>query len=371
MNMIELHILQSFPVTCLNRDDVGAPKSARFGGVQRARVSSQSWKRAIRELAATDDSAKAHFAGQRTRFVVKALREAYSAKGADEAKADALAQVTADALGKLDNLESGSVKTLLFFSRQELGAVVDAVWELGLDEATLSEAVGEDKKKAEKASKALAKPLAKAAKNLGKAVKDAADIAIFGRMVADDASLTLEGAGLFSHALSTHAVSNELDFFSAVDDAKKDADDAGAGHIGTIEYNSACYYRYVGVNLDLLFSASHLQHFSSDKRQAVLTAFLRAAIMAVPSARKNSMFGFTPPFYILGLRRAGQPISLVNAFERAVPAGGDGYAAASQTALQAHWQHLKSLYSLDVQAAVELPPENLDQLLTALTGSPA
>ena len=73
MNMIELHILQSFPVTCLNRDDLGAPKSALFGGVQRARVSSQCWKRAIRELASNDDSAKDFFAGRRTRYVVQAL----------------------------------------------------------------------------------------------------------------------------------------------------------------------------------------------------------------------------------------------------------------------------------------------------------
>ena len=81
MNMIELHILQSFPVTCLNRDDVGAPKSALFGGVQRARVSSQCWKRAIRELASTDESACQHFASQRTRYVVKALEAAFAAKG--------------------------------------------------------------------------------------------------------------------------------------------------------------------------------------------------------------------------------------------------------------------------------------------------
>lgn len=45
---IEFHILQSFPVTCLNRDDVGAPKTAVVGGVTRARVSSQCWKRQVR-----------------------------------------------------------------------------------------------------------------------------------------------------------------------------------------------------------------------------------------------------------------------------------------------------------------------------------
>ena len=153
MNMIELHILQSFPVTCLNRDDLGAPKSALFGGVQRARVSSQCWKRAIRELASNDDSAKDFFAGRRTRYVVQALEKAYQAKGADAARAKALAVVTADAVGKLDDPEKGNVKTLLFFSPQELDAVADAVWALDLDPKLLADCVGEDKKKAEKAIK--------------------------------------------------------------------------------------------------------------------------------------------------------------------------------------------------------------------------
>ena len=228
MNMIELHILQSFPVTCLNRDDVGAPKSAVFGGVQRARVSSQSWKRAIRTLA--KDYAPELFSGKRTRYVVKALEERFAEKVSDRPKAHALAEATAEALGKLDNSEAGNVKTLLYFSPQELDAVVDAVMALEISDEQL-QAVQKDDKKAVEARKKLAALTKKAVKALASAVKDAADIAIFGRMVADDHTLTLEGAGLFSHALSTHAASNELDFFSAVDDAKIGADDAGAADV--------------------------------------------------------------------------------------------------------------------------------------------
>lgn len=367
MNMIELHILQSFPVTCLNRDDLGAPKSALFGGVQRARVSSQCWKRAIRELASNDDSAKGFFVGRRTRYVVQALEKAYQAKGADAARAKALAVVTADAVGKLDDPEKGNVKTLLFFSPQELDAVAEAVWSMDLDSKLLADCVGEDKKKAEKAIKETAKPLAKAVKELANAVKDAADIAIFGRMVADDHTLTLEGAGLFSHALSTHAAVNELDFFSAVDDLKADSGDtsAGAGHMGQIEFNSACYYRYVGINLGLLKDSAHLGHFAPEELKSVLGAFIRAAVLAVPNARKNSMFGFNPPSYVLGLRRSGQPISLVNAFEKPVCADGEGYARVSEAALKEHWAQLKQLYSLQA-AEAELPPANLDALVETL-----
>lgn len=366
MNMIELHILQSFPVTCLNRDDLGAPKSAVFGGVQRARVSSQSWKRAIRELAAQDESAKDFFAGKRTRFVVKALEEAFRAKGS--VNPNALAAVTADALGKLDDLEKGNVKTLLFFSPQELSSVADAVLALNLDDKLVEGSQSPDKKIAEKASKELAKQTSKAVKALSAAVKDAADIALFGRMVADDHTLTVEGAGLFSHALSTHAASNELDFFSAVDDSKKDADDAGAGHIGSLEFNSACYYRYAGINLGLLRDDKHLGHFAPEELKQVLASFIRSTVMAVPAARKNSMFGFNPPAYVLGVRRNGQPISLVNAFENPVRSNGNGYAKVSEEALKTHWKNIKGLYSLHPDVEAQLPPDSLDALIEKLIG---
>jgi len=363
MNMIELHILQSFPVTCLNRDDVGAPKSATFGGVQRARVSSQSWKRAIRTLA--KDYAPALFAGQRTRYVVRALEERFLSKVQDEIKAHALAEATAEALGKLDDPKQGNVKTLLFFSPNELDAVVESVMALDLSDDLLQGAKSDDKKKAEKAQKDLSGLTKKAAKALSTAVKDAADIAIFGRMVADDHTLTIEGAGLFSHALSTHSASNELDFFSAVDDTKINADDAGAGHIGSIEFNSACYYRYVGINLGLL--ESNLGGaLDAAERSNVLAAFLKAAVLAVPNARKNSMFGFNPPAYVLGVRRSGQPISLVNAFEKPVRAGMDGYTGPSESALKAHWAVLKERYCLATEVESELPPDNLDKLVARL-----
>jgi len=367
MELIELHILQSFPVTCLNRDDVGAPKTAFFGGCQRARVSSQSWKRAIRTMAKEEDAAS--FAGQRTRYVIRALREAFAEKGQDSDRAQTLAEITADALGKLDNVEKGNVKTLLYFSPMELNAVVDAMLAEELDESALAKVGAPDsddpkqKEEKEKARAALLKPAAKAAKALAHKVKDAADIAIFGRMVADDHTLMLEGAGLFSHALSTHPVANEIDFFSAVDD--ENVDDEGAGHIGTLEFNSACYYRYVGLNLDLLADEAHLGHFADPERSQVIRTFLRAAILAVPSARKNSMFGFNPPDRILGLRRRGQPLSLVNAFETPVRSNG-GYLEASNEKLQSHWQQLKPLYNLSASVEAQLPPDDLASLMDQL-----
>ena len=347
MNMIELHILQSFPVTCLNRDDLGAPKSAVFGGVQRARVSSQCWKRAIRELAAERKPSS-----MRGLYMAAKLTAMLRAQGVDEAQAKSASETVMDSIAgtdKKNKKEEHKTSVALFFSEGELAAIAAGI------KAQLDEGKKLDMKKGD---------LAKAIKNAS--VKDAADIALFGRMVADDHTLTVEGAGLFSHALSTHSTSNELDFFSAVDETKLNAEDAGSGHINTLEFNSACYYRYVGINLGLLNDENHLGHFSSEEIKTILAAFIRAAVLAVPNARKNSMFGFNPPAYVLGLRRMGQPISLVNAFEKPVSADGEGYTKPSEKALKAHWDNLKKLYCLKTEAVAELPPDNLDALIAKL-----
>ncbi|MGR3174808.1 MAG: type I-E CRISPR-associated protein Cas7/Cse4/CasC [Candidatus Scalindua sp.] len=359
MNLIELHILQSFPVTCLNRDDVGAPKSAIFGGVQRARVSSQSWKRAIRDLAKKDEPE--FFKGKRTRYIIDPLRKAFEEKGQDNRTSSILAETIANALGKLDNVEKGNVKTLLYFSNGEINKVADSMLQLQF-KPDLDKILNENssEKEIKKSKEALLKYAEKAAKSLKDCVKDNADISIFGRMVADDHTLMLEGAGLFSHALSTHKVSNEIDFFSAVDDLKPEEAE-GAGHIGTLEFNSACYYRYIGLNIDLLKDSGHLGHFSKDEIESVIKSFIRASIEAVPQARKNSMSGFTLPAYVLGLARKGQPLSLVNAFENPVKSS-KGYIDESKNKLEVHYKSLYETYNLQstVTKEVKIPDNNLE-----------
>ena len=207
MKLIELHILQSFPVSCLNRDDVGAPKSATFGGVSRARLSSQCLKRAIREYA-QHNLTEARFGGHRTKLIVQPLADALIQHGLDEKAALEHATTIADKLAKLDaksgkDGEVPQVGTLIFLSPCEIDAIAAKVAELV---------------KADAKAKDYDKVIAKAAKDAG--LMDGADIALFGRMAASMPSLTLEGAAMFSHALSTHKTENDLDFFSAVDDLK-------------------------------------------------------------------------------------------------------------------------------------------------------
>ncbi len=250
MRHLELHIIQSVPVACLNRDDLNSPKTAVFGGVQRARVSSQSWKRAIREMAERELDISGQFNGERSRLFVEKISSALKKVGEDEGTANALALCAGHYLAKLDPKQEGKVKTLVFLSPLEYEifanllsslenddkeklvnaiALVDRE-KLATDEDGEEETEAEElkkKKKGEKklsakqftklVAKVLAQPVRKAFKE-GSLSKDAADIALFGRMVANDHSLTVEAAAMFSHALSTHKVDNEIDFFAAVDD---------------------------------------------------------------------------------------------------------------------------------------------------------
>ncbi|MCX6907405.1 MAG: type I-E CRISPR-associated protein Cas7/Cse4/CasC [Verrucomicrobia bacterium] len=311
MKLIELHILQSFPVSCLNRDDVGAPKTAVFGGVTRARISSQCLKRAIREFA-QDNLPAARFGGQRTKLIIEPLKKALLEQKVPEAAAAKYALEIADLLSGLDDKtvdKEGKAKegkiprvgTLIFLSSAEIKA-------LAADVAKLVKSDGKAKLDTKKLIKACqSAPLS-----------DAADIAIFGRMVAKGPDLTLEGAAMFSHALSTHRADNDIDFFSAVDDAKLKEEDAGAGMIGTIEFTSAVYYRYAALNLGLLADKEHLCAMTKEERQQVVDAFIRAVVLAVPGARKNSMNANTDVDYVIGIvKDKGQPLQLVNAFEEA------------------------------------------------------
>jgi CRISPR system Cascade subunit CasC len=397
MKLIELHILQSFPVSCLNRDDVGAPKTATFGGVTRARISSQCLKRAVREQAKELDGT--FYAAKRSRLFTPEITKLLSGHVSDQA--EALAKCAAHYLGKIDPEDSSKVKTLMFLSPDEYGRLAKVLGHLPEEVRTkLCEAVAkispqalqsdEDSEegdseettglRATPRAKGEARPLTakqftKIVSSVLKApikrefgagfVKDAADIAIFGRMVASDHSLTVEGSGLFSHALSTHKAENDIDFFSAVDDLKK-AEEAGAGMTGTLEFTSATYYRYVGLNLGLLADADHLGALSAEDRRNVVQTFVEAAIRAVPGARKNSMNAHTVPGYVLGVvKNNSQPLQLINAFEKPVSSR-NGLMDASISALREHHEQLKKTWGITITAEFTIPDKTLKEFCNGI-----
>ena len=290
---IEYHILQSFPVTCLNRDDVGAPKTAIIGGNTRARVSSQCWKRQVR-LALKDFDVKL---GIRTKKVAEYVAKACVEGGASEDQGIECGKVIADAFSK---------DTLLFFSESEAKAFAEYAMAKGFDSKALKDT-----------------ELQKVAKKTLNPAVDGLDIALFGRMVAQASDLGIEAAASFSHAISTHKVSNEVEFFTALDDL---SEEQGSAHMGSLEFNSATYYRYISLDLGQLWES--LSGVSLDK---AVSAFTKALFMAVPSARQATQSGASPWEFAKIFIRKGQRLQVP--FETAVKAKDGGYLQPSITAL--------------------------------------
>ena len=326
--IIEFHILQSFPVSCLNRDDVGSPKSAIVGGVERARVSSQCWKRQVR--LAMHDLGIIH--GARTKLISKMVAEVCLAKGADaeQAKAcgDKIEQIfikKKEAAKPKKNKETDAVEevaveesqdksdTLLFLSPKEIDILAEAFLQAGFDP---------DKVITQKDPKKQAKEMAALIGNVAEAV-DALDITLFGRMVAQAAELNVEAACSFAHAISTHKVSSEVEFFTAVDDTDPTP---GSAHMGSLEFSSATYYRYISLNLGQLYDS-----LAGQSMPEAIEAFTKALFVAVPEARQTTMSGASPWEFAKVLVRKGQRLQVP--FETAVKAKDGGFLQPSINAL--------------------------------------
>lgn len=286
--IVEFHILQSFPVSCLNRDDVGAPKSVFYGGVQRVRVSSQCWKRAVRnELHETGVKL-----GIRTKKVAENIQLALKEKG----------QVSEEAVSAAKDIALKlSDDSLLFMTDKEYEAFADYAIENSFKTGDLKP-----------------KEIDKIVKKGKLGALNGLDIALFGRMVAKAPIMNIEAASAFSHAISTHSASPELDFFTAMDDeGLKDEEVTGAGHMGTTEFTAATYYRYVSLNINKLVETLGIED-DQDSLKTAVASFVKALYMAVPPARQATMSAACPWSYAKVLVRRGQRMQC--AFEKPVAA---------------------------------------------------
>jgi len=330
---IELHILQNFAPSNLNRDDTGNPKDTEFGGVRRARVSSQAIKRAIRFHPVFAEKTEVEPA-VRTRWMTRLLADALKKAGKNEEQAKAVADAFSMQYSKLEE-KKGHTSVLLYLSKSEIEKAVKSLtdqWK-GVTKNL------KDGKSPE---------LDALAKELFKELKDrtsAPDIALFGRMLAENPELNIDAACQVAHAISTHRVSMEMDFYTAVDDLTRD-DEAGAGMMGVTAFNSACFYRYARLDWDLL-----VKNLDGDKDLARKTVegFLRAAALAIPSGKQNGFAAQNPPDFLLGVvRKDGQSWSLANAFETPVkPSRDGGLMSASIQKLEAYWAKLNKVYGGD------------------------
>lgn len=330
--LIEIHVLQNFAPSNLNRDDTGAPKDAFFGGTRRARVSSQCGKRAVRQFfeeKVREGVFSADELAVRTKRVYQAITDALIRKR-DPVEAHAKAEI-ALSYAKLKAAEGGKTQYLLFLGRREISALAEAVHEHWDEIVSVSESdedapEGGKKKKGGKSKKDAASAAPKALKDKLEAIFNggkAVDLALFGRMLADMPEKNQHAACQVAHAISTHAVEREFDFYTAVDQLKPE-DTAGADMMGTVEFNSACYYRYAVVDWVKLVGDKEMgANLQGDEELATkaLRAFLEGFVVAEPTGKQNSFAAHNPPeFVAVTVCHDAAPRNLANAFETAIRA---------------------------------------------------
>lgn len=352
---IELHLLQNFAPSNLNRDDTNAPKDCEFGGHRRARISSQCIKRSIRRRFEKDLLLPPENLAHRTTRLIDELADRLEKSGKDRQQAHDLASFAVKGIG-LGVKDNGKTEFLLFLGEQEIQktvALLNDNWD-SLTQATRAssasekpvEPAGETKKKTNKEKKQDAKKAipAELKKKLEHALDGgrAADLALFGRMLADLPGKNIDGACQVAHALSSNKVSMEMDFFTAVDDLKKPGDTSGADMLGSVEFNSSCFYRYANIDVDQL--RENLQG-DSDLANKTIEAFLRASVSAIPTGKQNSMAAQNPPSLVLVVTRDRGLWSLANAFVQPVrPASGKSLVQNSMETLDRYWGKLLDVY---------------------------
>ncbi|MCI5811620.1 MAG: type I-E CRISPR-associated protein Cas7/Cse4/CasC [Clostridiales bacterium] len=328
---VDFHILQTVPPSCVNRDDTGSPKTAKYGGVTRARVSSQAWKRAMRVMF-RETVFDPEQVGIRTKRIVGMVAEQI-AKQNPQADAETLAKEALEFAGiKVKDAQKGT-DALFFMSEEQAKTLATLILR------------GEKNQKTYKG-----------------ALKDAPsiDMALFGRMVANAHLLSYDAAAQVAHSISTHAVENEYDYFTAVDDLAPE-DNAGAGHIGTQEFNSATLYRYATVNLMELARSKGRKEIPS-----ILRGFAEAFVRSMPTGKQNSFANRTLPELVYVTIRQDQPVYLGGAFEKPVEAGRGGYVRGSVDALKAYAEKTYENYGMPPKKAFAVG-DGLDEMAETLT----
>jgi CRISPR system Cascade subunit CasC len=341
---IQLHLLTSYPPSNLNRDDLGRPKTAVMGGETRLRISSQSLKRAWRTSEVMETALKEH-KGVRTKLMGVEIYKALKEKGVKEKQAQDWAQKIASVFGKPEGgadkkaaegeqeevvLADGSsvpkalaktlaIRQLAHFSPEERNAIDTLV-------ATL----------AERGSEPTAEEL-----QLLREKHTAADIALFGRMLADSPRYNMEAAAQVAHAISVHKVAIEDDFFTAVDDLNKGIEDVGAGHMGETEFAAGLFYLYLCIDKDLL-----VENLNGDKALAnrALAALAEAAATVAPTGKQNSFGSRARASFILAERGCQQPRSLSVAFLKPAEGRGEGMLANAIKALTSTRDNMDKVY---------------------------
>jgi CRISPR system Cascade subunit CasC len=340
---IQLHLLTSYPPANLNRDDMGRPKTAKMGGVDRLRISSQSLKRAWRTSDLFKSGLDGHF-GTRTKKLGIEVFNKFKAAEVSDKDAIEWAKSIAGVFGKLKGKESNNDEPVDEKDvKKKKGKEVDKIQLSTLEIEQLAHISPEewdgvmdliDKCIAE--GKRAPKP---EELNLLRKPETAVDIALFGRMLASNPIFNEEAACQVSHAISVHPVVIEDDYFTAVDDLNKHEDDSGAAHIGERGFAAALFYTYICINKDLLVENLGSNSVLANKAIRALT---ETSIKVSPTGMQNSHASRAYASYVLVEKGEQQPRSLTVAFLK--PIAGTNYGIDSIKALEDQQKNMDKVY---------------------------
>lgn len=292
---VQLHALTAYPPSNPNRDDLGRPKTATYGGANRLRISSQALKRAFRTHPSFKEKLSGHL-GQRTQRLGEALMAHLTAKGLAEDKALAISRQVGGIFAKLKGDKDKTparTEQLAFVSPEERMFAFEIA-----DKAAVGEAPPSD---------------AELKRVVLREADGAADIAMFGRMLAASPEYNRDAAVQVAHAITTHRALVESDYFTAVDDLKKPSEDMGAGFIDEAGFGSGVFYVYACIDRALL-----IENLAGDRGLAAraIDAFVEALALASPSGKQNSFANRVRAEFLLVERGDRQPRSLASAFLR-------------------------------------------------------
>jgi CRISPR system Cascade subunit CasC len=343
---VQLHILTFYPPANLNRDDTGRPKTAFVGGVERLRISSQSTKRAVRTSDVFRHKLAGHV-GDRTQRFGEEIEAHLLKKGIAAETATKTARTVAGAFGKIvpeNDDHPTRIAQLAFISPQERAAAFALAEDIAAGNETTADASA-----------------------LLLRIDTAADIAMFGRMLADNPDFNREAAVQVAHAITTHRVAVEDDFYTAVDDLKTPAEDAGAGFVGELGFGSGVFYLYVCIDRSLL-----VKNLGGEETiaTAAIGALVEALATVSPRGKQASFASRARASYILAERGDGQPRTLAGAFLR--PVRGEDLMCASSNALKSFREKMNAAYGPSTDEPkildVETGDGSLAEIVSYVTG---
>ncbi len=334
---VQIHLLTSYPPANLNRDDQGRPKTAKMGGFDRLRVSSQSLKRAWRTSDLFQQALSEHV-GTRTKLLGVTAYDKLVAGGVKEKQAKEWAQKIAGVFGALkkakekEPLVDLEIEQLVHVSPSEMRGIDDLI-------ATL---ISQNRAPEE------------AELGLLRKQGQSADIALFGRMLASSPAYNVDAACQVAHAISVHPVVIEDDYFTAVDDLNDGSEDAGAAHIGETGFAAGLFYSYICINRELL-----VDNLGGDEAlaQKAIKALTEAAVKVSPEGKQNSFGSRAYASYALAEKGDQQPRSLSVAFLKPITSQGiegDDFGTAAVAALTTQRNNMDAVYGPCADTCCEL-----------------